>query len=248
SFAIPIEILMDIEGTRGQETVNLGVDQINIVHPVSPQSRDISGTYVLDKTTSNLPELISLPPEIVNFSGSATMNPAGDPDHLRNNYIFGDSRFVGSLEIEVPLELRLNNLHLRDTTDNFLKDEDLGFETEDVGMLALDIKAKNGFPFGISFSIGLYNSTSHTVLSKIEVTDFLKAASVDANGKVTLPSESDKRISFTDAFLNNIDNADQIIFDFGISTTGTSNVKIYSDYKIDFSMVLGINPDIDFDL
>ncbi|HEX2921118.1 MAG TPA: hypothetical protein VHO50_08135 [Bacteroidales bacterium] len=248
SFAIPLEILMDIEGTRGQQTINLGVSEIAIQYPSAPQARDIEGSYVLSKTNSNLPELVSLPPEIINFSGSASMNPDGDPNHLRNNYLFGDSRFVGSLEVEVPLELRFNNLHLRDTTDNFLSDEDFGFEPEDVQMLALDLKAKNGFPFGISFSIGLYDSLSQTIISKIDVTDFLQAAAVDANGKVTTPSESNKRITFTDDFLNKIDNADQIIFDFGINTTGTNNVKIYSDYKIDFSVVLGINPDIDLDL
>ncbi len=44
--------------------------------------------------------------------------------------------------------------------------------------------------------------------------------------------------------------ADKIIFKFTMNTTdnGSKDVKIYSDYKIDFKASLVLKPDIKFDL
>lgn len=248
SFGLPIEIVLDINGIKNSESINLGLDPINIDHPDDLVERDISSSFVVDKDNSTLPDFVSLPPEEVVISGSAKMNPAGDELHLRDNYIYGTSRFLGSVEIEVPLELSIDNLHLCDTTENFISDEDFGFDPGDVKMLTLDIHAENGFPFGVSFSLSLYDSESQAVLATMEAPGFLEAAPVDSYGKVNGIAESEKRIEFTDDFLDKVNDADQIIFDFEVSTTNSQNVRIYSDYKIDFDVVLGINPVIDLDL
>ncbi len=75
-----------------------------------------------------MPELVSMPPEMIRFSGSAKMNPLGNTGS-RDNYIFGDSRFLGSLEVEIPMEFRINNLQFTDTVDNFLQIEDSDEDT-----------------------------------------------------------------------------------------------------------------------
>jgi hypothetical protein len=53
-------------------------------------------------------------------------------------------------------------------------------------------------------------------------------------------------IEITREFWEKVNDADQIIFSFTLNTT--DNVKIYSDYKIDFKAALVLKPDIRFNL
>lgn len=248
SFAVPFEVLLKGVGKKGSETVDLGLSPISISYPEAPSMRDISASFEVNSDNSELPELISMPPESVVFSGSATMNPAGDATHLRNNYIFGDSRFRGDIEIELPLEFSLTNLQLTDTTDNFLQDEgvDSDFGTGDLELAKIGLNIKNGFPFNISAKMSLYDSRSRRVLSSIDVPVLLKAAQVDANGKVKLPTESASTINVTSDFLDHVNRADMIIFSFGANTPG--NVKIYANYSIDFNVTLFVQTKVDLDL
>lgn len=254
SFAIPVDFTLNATAKRNTQTVNLGLIPAtkSLLSPVgAPVTRDIAGTIAINKTNSSLPALISLPPEEIVFSGSAKMNPAGDPTHLRNNYVFGNSRFLGSVEVEIPLEFRFNNLQFTDTVENFLKDsgtDDNPIKPEDFQLLRVDLTAQNGFPLGVSIKMKLYDPVSKTVKSTIDATDLLKAATVDANGKVTGPVESVTKLEFTREFFSMVTKADQIIFQFTLNSTGNgaSDVKIYTDYRIGFTAALVVKPVIKF--
>ncbi len=249
SFSVPIKIDLRAQGKRGVSTVNLGLDTIEIDYPEYPQ-RDITSSFLIDRNNSALPALVSMPPEEISFSGSAIANSSGEGTH--DNYIFGDSRFLGSIEIEVPLELRFNDFQFADTLDNFLINDDPGeddlLNAENFNMLRLDITALNGFPLGASVSVSLYNPVTRTVLRTIEAPDLLKPAEVDSGGKVTTPVESKTSIEFTKTFFDDINKADQMIFRFRLNTSGTNAVKFYSDYMIKFNASLILKPDIIIDL
>jgi hypothetical protein len=61
-------------------------------------------------------------------------------------------------------------------------------------------------------------------------------------------AETSTRIEFTREFFSSITKADKIIFQFTLNTTsdGSQDVKIYSDYRIDFNAALVVKPDINF--
>lgn len=248
SFAIPMGIVFDARGWKENESVNLGLAPLSISYPSAPGSRDISSSFIIHKNNSSLPALISLPPGRIEISGSAKMNPDGDPDHSRNNYVFGNSRFVGSMEVEVPLEFRFNNFQLSDTVDNFLKDEESSFDGGDFENMQLLITANNGFPLGISLKMSLYDSSTGTIKSSVEAADLLKPAVVDNTGKVTASSESQTSVTINRDFFNSVNNADRIIFSFTLITSdnGTKDVKIYSDYKLSFGASFSAKPEIEF--
>jgi len=249
SFAVPIEISLNVTGRRGSKKVALGLSPILLASPVAPASRDIDGSFTVNKNNSSLPALISLPPEVISFSGTTKMNPSG-LSTLRNNYVFGNSRFIGSAEIEIPLEFRINNLQFTDTVDNFLKDdsgsEESSFSTEDFDMLRISLLAKNGFPLGVSVSLSLYDGVTKKVTSTINATDILKPAPVGTNGRANGVSESTTSLLFSKEFFDSIDISDKVIFKFTLNTTngGGTDVKIYSDYRIDFNAALVLKPDI----
>jgi|WetSurMetagenome_2_1015567.scaffolds.fasta_scaffold01175_2 hypothetical protein len=247
SFSIPLQIDLIATGKRDISTVDLGLAPVTLEYPVPPANRDLSFFFTIDKSNSALPALISMPPEMIRFSGSAEMNPAGN-NGLRDNYVYNNSRILGSVEIEVPLELRFSNLQFVDTLDNFLKDKnnssDNPVKPENFELLNVDIYADNGFPLGVSLKMSLYDSLTKTIKSTIDATDILKPAPTDANGKSTGVTASATRLEFTKQFFNSISSSDKIIFQFTLNTTGSGaqDVKIYSDYRIDFTAALIVKP------
>lgn len=238
SFAVPAKFNFKATGRREQQAVDLLLNNITVASPAYPL-RDISSTIVINKDNSSLPELVSLPPGKIEYSGSVMMNPAGDPTHLRNNYLFGNSRILGNVEVEVPLQLSFNDFQFSDTTDNFLKDieNDIEFES-----LQLGLNFQNGFPFDVSAAIKLYDPKTAQVRSSIDVPVLVKSGTVDSNGKVTAKSASEAKISLTSDFLSKAHDSDKIIFSFRVSTPGTKPVKIYSDYSIDFNVNISGKP------
>jgi hypothetical protein len=250
SFAIPTEVDFKAIGYKKTETVPLGLDPFPLSYPAAPSEKDKSASFTADKNNSDLPELVSMPPEKIYISSSATMNPDGN-DGNRNNYLFGDSRFIGNLEIEVPLEFSITNLQFTDTTENFLQMEestDNPVNTEDFDFLRIDFKAENGFPLEVSLSMILYDTLTSHNLDTVIATNILEPADVDAAGKVTQPKSCSTSIEFDREFWSFIDAADRIIFSFRFNTPagGTKNVKIYSDYRINFKASLLLKPDIKF--
>jgi hypothetical protein len=252
SFSLPIELSLSARGKKRTTTVNLGLAPFILDYPVAPANRDISSSYTIDKNNSSLPQLISLPPGYISFSGSTKMNPAGDNSHLRNNYVFGNSRFLGSLEVEIPMDFSLNNIQFTDTVDNFLQSDnnnnDNAVKPENFKLLRVDVNAKNGFPIGVSVTMSLYDPLSPTTKNTVNATGLLLPAPVDSNGKVTGVAETKTSIEFTKEFLSSIKKSDKIIFSFTLNTTGNGlkEIKIYSDYRIDFNAALVVKPDIIF--
>lgn len=243
SFGIPVEVALNGEGKRAAQTVSLGLSPLSIMSPSSLLVRDVSAVFVIDKNNSSLPQLISLPPAQITFSGSAKMNPLGDPSHLRNNYVFGNSRLLGSLEVEMPLEFRFANLQLSDTSDNFLKSDELkGFNK-----MLLKLKIKNGFPLGASFRLTVRDSKKGTKSSISDAT-ILAPAPVDGNGKPTGTTDTETTIELTPEFLTLAKTADQVIYTFTLVTTGNGqkDVKIYSDNKIVFNVAALAKPELVF--
>lgn len=247
SFAYPIQIILNASGISKTKTVNLNLAPFNLKYPVAPVT-EISDSFTIDKSNSSLPLLMSLPPNNINFSGTAVMDITGK-NSQQDSYLLTPNRLIGSLEVEVPLEFRTNNLQFTKTVDNFLKDDggsnDNSFSAEDFEFLRVDFTAKNGFPLGLSLKMSLYDSLTHSIKSTVDATDIIKPAPVDSNGKSTGTTETSTSINFTKTFFSSVNKADKIIFDFIFNTTdaGSKDVKIYSDYKIDFKAALVMKSD-----
>ena len=248
SFPDSIKINLNATGKRKDETADLNLAPFTLAKPNVPVQQEITASFKIDKTNSNLPNLISLPPEMINFSGSAIMSKIVKNSQTDN--VLGPNRLLGSLEIDVPLDLKINNLQFTDTVNNFMKDygsdNDNTLKPENIQFLRIKISAKNGFPLGVSLKMSLYDSFTHTVKSTVDANGILEPAPVDSNGKASGFTETSTSIDFTREFFSSVNKADKIIFRFTLNSTGngTQEVKIYSDYRINFNAALVIKPDI----
>jgi hypothetical protein len=221
------------------------VAPFSLAIPNIPVQQQVTSSFIIDKTNSNLQNLISLPPEVINYSGTVTLRTSVKSGKA-DNFVIGSNQLLGSLELEIPLELKVNNLQFKDTVDNFIKDNgnDNPANPEDFQFLRINISAKNGFPLGVSLKMSLYDSSTNTIKSTVNANSILDPAAVDSNGKVTVAAESSTTIEFTKEFFGQINKADKIIFWFTLNSpgSGSQEVKIYSDYRINFNAALVVKP------
>jgi hypothetical protein len=248
SFLSPIEVTFNAVGKRGLTSIDLDLAPFTLSRPADVIEHQVSDTYVIDKNNSALPEIISMLPETIEFSGSALMD-IPDKKSMNDEIIIDNDHLIGSLEIEIPLDFSLSNFQFTDTVDNFLADafdEGSKFNWDDFELFRIDFDVENGFPLGVSLSMDLYDSINLQVLSSVDASDILKPAPVDNNGKATGITVTATSIEFTEEFFNSVNPADNIIFRFTVITTdnGSKEVKIYSDYRIDFKASLVLKPDI----
>lgn len=250
SFGVPLRIDAEVKGINDEEEISLDRDPVDIDYPTSIDNREVSSSFTIDKTNSTLPDLISMLPYEIEYYGSASTNPDGET--AEDNIIFSDSRLIADMEVEIPLEFRIANLQLADTTDNFFISDDPEDENpiDMLEELIIEFYVENGFPLGASVMMELYDSISMTVLETITTGELLSPAPVDANGRVTGPSTGNVEIEFTPEFLDAAQIADQIIISFTLNTTnnGTTDVKIYSDYNIVFSAAVKLRAGINLNL
>jgi hypothetical protein len=245
-------MMIDFEasGRRHSDIIGLDLAPFELNHPADTLQGPVLASFIIDKGNSSLPALISMPPEMIVFSGSAVMNITAENAY---NNMRPDKELTGSVEVIVPLMLRANNLQFTDTTDNFLADvfSDGGdLNWTDFEFFRIDFDIKNGFPMGVSLQMNLCDSISHEIISTIQSPDIMEPAQVDSNGKVTEVAASKASLTFTNEFFNSIDRSDKIIFRFTMNTSenGAKDVRIYSDYRLEFKAALILKPDIKFDL
>lgn len=256
SFTDSIDLILNVTGHREDNIVDLDLDPFAFLHPLAPTDPEVTSSFKVDRSNSSLPELISMLPEKIYFSGAANLYILGKSS-LQDTYLLGDERLFGNLEVEIPLEFRIDSLQFTKTVDNFMIDENSGSDNpikpENFDLLRIDIRAKNGFPLGASVSMELYDSVRDLILNKVEANELLMPAPVDNNGRVKSDevTEASTSIEFTKEFFSSINKADKIIFRFTLNTTDSNldkDVKIYSDYSIDFDASLVVKPDIIVDL
>ena len=249
SFSDSLKVNFNMTGKKKDSSLDLNLVPFNLKLPNLPVQQEVTGSYIIDKSNSNLPLLISLPPEFVDYSGTVIMTTSPKSGQS-SNYALAPNHLTGSLEIDVPLELRINNLQFTDTVDNFMKDNSNGKDNpvkpENFQLLRLKTSAINGFPLGVSLKMSLYDSSTNSIKSTVEAKDILEPAAVDSNGKATNPTETSTSIEMTNTFFSNVNKADKIIFSFTLNSTGdgSQDVKIYSDYRINFNASVVFEPEI----
>jgi hypothetical protein len=249
SFGLPLQIDAEVIGKNDVEEISLSRAPIDVDHPTTTTTREVTSFFDITKDNSTLPDLISMLPNEIIFWGSAVANPDGET--ATDNFIFGDSRFKADVEVEIPMEFRIDNLQLSDTVENFLKSdnpEDTS-PTEFIKKLRLEMYVNNGFPLGGRISIELYDTLTNTVLERVDSDDLFAPADVDTNGDVIAPVEHNSTLQVSDDFIAAIQEADELILSFTLYTSnnGTQVVKIYSDYTIVFKAALWFEAEINID-
>lgn len=243
----------DLEIVLWGETFEGGSQDLNapVVSIDKLADRDdppVESSMEFNRDNSSIVELIELRPDILYYSGEVRMNPGATG--VRDNFIMSTSEIVANLEVEIPVSLKIQNLSLRDTTDNPLHSADTSdeFGLNDFEYINLYFSAINGFPLEISFEIIPYDTVNNIEYPSINVPQFISAAPVDANGRVNEPVESPVvKIELDKTMLENLQKSEGLIVQAWFNTTGdgAQEVVFYTDYTFEFRLAVGLELNIE---
>lgn len=239
SIGLPIALKLNFVGTAKDGTTQAlnyvnsqGNDTIYFDYPVSIGGL-IEDQITISKESSDIVELMALPPTNIEYSGVVISNTFGDGTE---NFVTDSSKIIMGVEMDIPFSLMADNLRFQDTLDLNLG-ESLGDEFEYV---ELKMITHNGFPFDMNLSLILIDTVNSINIDTIVFSDIITSAAVDDEGKVSESTKSIVDLLLNEEVINNLKLANKTIIKAGISTfnQGQTPVKLYSNYK--FKIAIGL--------
>ncbi len=196
-----------------------------------------------NSTPSNIASVINNTPKYLIYQLASQTNPAGGATHA--NFVLDTSRLKVDMEINLPLYGTAMNFVLQDTMPfNF-------GETmpDEVDYALIRTFNSNGFPFDVDLQIyfvdSLYNKLDSLVVPNqiILKSGIVNTTVGDPNyGKVISPSATTLDAVLTRTRLVNLKPAKYLLIRALANTAngGTTNIKIYSNYKLDVKLGLQV--------
>ena len=168
----------------------------------------------------NADEMLSILPDKISTSLNVYLNPNGQSSNP--DFLFPEYPIDASIELKVPLNIIANDLHLRDTSDIDIQ------QNEDLEIDEVFLKIENGFPIDCDLNMILLDMNKN-VIDTLFNNQFVSSGLMQNNVVV------EKSISILDATVPNFDQIKNVVFDIKFNTDDVNNhVSIYNDYTIDF--------------
>ena len=184
---------------------------------------NLENTNIESSKTSiklNADEMLSILPDKISTSLNVYLNPNGQSSNP--DFLFPEYPIDASIELKVPLNIIANDLHLRDTSDIDIQ------QNENLEIDKVYLKVENGFPIDCDFNMILLDMNKN-VIDTLFNNQFVSSGLMQNNVVV------EKSISILDATVPNFDQIKNVVFDIKFNTDDVNNhVSIYNDYTIDF--------------
>jgi len=186
------------DGDQNQENTII----IDGIETYSSSATPVITEIIIDKTNSNFSDLVSLKPSeiIIDVIGSA--NPINKLPNL-NFFASINSGFQAELEIEIPLEVKFENIELTRSIE-FNNDED----TENIVDFILVLNTENSIPLSGNLEIIFLNNGVDLNVTKSFIA--FDAADIDSNGKSNGYKTASTEVTFSENDLEKIKMATEI--------------------------------------
>jgi hypothetical protein len=196
-----------------------------IVPPLAPA---LSATTELkiNNSNSNIADIVSSTPNHISIGATIETIPGGTYS------VPPGSVDSVSLKLEVPTELRIRNLILRDTV-NFDAAKELGEDTSKIESVKLNLVFDNGFPIDVNAQL-IFLDDSNTILDSISTTGIEIVSAQVTGGKVSKSAIQTQEINLDGGNKNAFFKSSKIVVRVRFNTTNSMSgqtIKLYSDYK-----------------
>lgn len=214
----------------------------------SQLGKSVTTEILLSKTTSNVMDVISLPPNQLIYSiiGTSNVNGKLNPTQYptQENFVTDSSRFDVAVEVEFPLHGSIKDLTIENIYDFNLDIESV----EEVISALFKINIENEFPLDGRLQI-YFTDSNLVILDSLIATNekFIKSAEVDADGIVTKPTLAYSQTLYTfERFKTISEKAHKMLVRATVNSTndGNTNVRIYSNYILDVKV--GVKTQLSF--
>ena len=211
-YGFPIGIdLSKIRAVNQTSTLNLKYDNdqgpeniiiINGIETYSSTASPVITEIIMDKTNSNVSDLLSLKPSEIILDITGKANPINKLPNL-NFFASNNKGFEAELEIEVPLEVKFENIELTKSME-FNNGEDI----EDLVNFVLVLNTENSIPLSGNLEVIFLNNGVDLNVSKSFVA--FAAADIESNGKSSEYKKTSTEVTFSENDLKKIKMATTI--------------------------------------
>lgn len=243
SFGVPTSAFFNVldaitsDGTRipvSNATLTQGME---FAYPsLNEVGQFVSTQIVVDKSNSNIEDIIGQPIQYIDYELFTSANPTADPS-IRG-FATDSSSISVDLLVELPLYGRANNFTVYDTIDL-----DLDSGDSQVSSASFRLHTENELPVDINTQVYFTDSNFNIIdsLNSAFNTPIIASAPIDSDGNSIGMTEASTDFEITeDRYSRIADQATKILLKAAISTTddGIKSVRIHADD--DFTMKLGV--------
>jgi hypothetical protein len=194
----------------------------------------VSDEFHINRETSNFNELLSNAPTSLSYTVSgSTQQGTGDESH----FALDTSRLVVETEFLLPLDFRSTIVAMEDTMEFEMDDQ--GIDTSMVRQVNMTISTVNELPIKLDLQVYLLDEFYQVLDSVFEDEQvFLAASEVDQQGKLIQAGEEANTAMFPAEKLSKLGEIRflQVHARMNTSELGSKDVKLYSDYSLDFKL------------
>ncbi len=235
SFGIPIngefEKLQGFNPVSAVPITNITSSLFNNPLPINAPAQlgqSTNSTLLLTSANSNINNALSNLPRYLIYQINAISNPPPPAIQMRN-FMEDTSRFKVDFDLNMPLEGSIKDLLFQDTIQFKFKD------VEELKSLGLKIFINNGFPLDANVQIYFADKTGAIIDSLLQNDFVIASGIIGSNGKVTTATERQVEILYPEEKILRLRTVDKIYVKASTSTYnhGNSEVKVYSDYRLD---------------
>jgi hypothetical protein len=201
----------------------------------NPGDRPVPGraNFSLDKGNSNVQEVLQGVPDSLTIEAEVYLNPGVANTDL-SQFLYSTYGIEASLNIEIPLNLSMEDLLVRDTAEFNYNDFDASDRLQG-GQLT--ILAENFYPFELGIDLVLLDANKN-VLDTMTSADRVVPAIMDNANRAIAISKSKTNYALTNTRIEALRNTTYIVFDLNFNTADLpEKVKIYSDNYLDMTLV-----------
>lgn len=241
TVGLPIRIITDFAGQNLEgNIVSLDAPDFNIL--ASPAPGVVQESRVtLNANNSAITNFLANIPQNILYSGNVSLNPDGKVGPA--NFIASSSDVVIDFEVDVPMEMRIDQMRLDQTIED-IKISAGGNEDffED---LTLYFNSENGLPLDLSLRVILQDSITSDSIGGFEI-GLLNAAPVNSSGRVIAPAITDNEVVFDQGLILALLRSGSLRFIASVSSTndGQDPVKMYTDYDLVIRAAIQANSNI----
>ena len=196
----------------------------------------IEQSWVYDKNNSTIENIIALPPQQIEYFGSANLNGSSTGNL---NFITSDSKMTLGVEVDFPMSLNIANISLKDTI--VINEID---NVDKIESLSLFMNIDNGFPLDTKLDLLLRDSISNITFDTLEIANF-SSGITDDNGYLIESYFSNNQFNLNNDQIENLAKSNQLVLDVTLNTEENKSIRLYSDYEflVNIGMLINLNLD-----
>ncbi|MGW8121016.1 hypothetical protein ACV07N_00040 [Roseivirga echinicomitans] len=199
---------------------------------------NLTTTFALNSTNSNLPELINAMPKKVIIEVKSEANTADAP--AQYNFALANSELLVGAVLDLPMIVNINGLV---ASQNIAFD--VASDLEQAKQLTLRLIAENDLPLGGEIEL-VFKDEKGDIVYTVNEKALFDGAAVGSDGKTTETTTKIVDINFKDEDIRLLEKAKSIDVVTRITSTGATsnqNVKFFSDYSL--KVKLAVQADVE---